>query len=97
MPKWGKAAGRALYYPPELQAAEEVRERHEAELKRIPHVASVELDNKDGIKINVTVNDVGLMPDIFEAYLEDVRRQVPPKIEGYDTEVTQYVGHGYFN
>src|SRR6266852_3448349 len=30
-------------YPPELQAAEEVRERHEAELKRIPHVASVEL------------------------------------------------------
>ncbi len=45
----------------------------------------------------MTVNDVGLTPDIFEAYLEDVRRQVPPKIEGYDSEVTQYVGHGYFN
>jgi hypothetical protein len=84
-------------YPPELQAAEEVRQRHARELMKLPHVASVELDNKDGIKINVTVNDVGLTPDIFEAYLEDVRRQVPPKIEGYDTEVTQYVGHGYFN
>jgi len=84
-------------YPPELQAAEEVRERHEAELKRIPHVASVELDNKNGIKIDVTVNIAGLTPEIFEDYLEDVRRQVPPKIEGYDTEVTQYVWHAYFN
>jgi hypothetical protein len=82
-------------YPPELQAAEEVRERHEAELKRIPHVASVELDNKNGIKIDVTVNIAGLTPEIFEDYLEDVRRQVPPKIEGYVTEVTQYSGHAY--
>lgn len=77
-------------YPPELQAAEEVRQRHAAELAKIPHVASVELDNddQDGIKINVTVMD--------EDDIEDVRRQVPPKIEGYDTEVTQYVGHAYF-
>jgi hypothetical protein len=82
-------------YPPELQAAEEVRERHEAELKRIPHVASVELDNKNGIKIDVTVNIVGLTPEIFEDYLEDVRRQVPSKIEGYVTEVTQYSGRAY--
>jgi hypothetical protein len=76
-------------YPPELQAAEEVRQRHEAELKKIAHVASVELDNddNDGIKINVTVMD--------EDDIEDVRRQVPPKIEGYDTEVTQYVDHGF--
>jgi hypothetical protein len=73
-------------YPPELQAAEEVRQRHEAELAKIPHVASVELDNgQDGIKINVTVMD--------EDDIEDVRRQVPPKIEGYDAEVTQYVHH----
>lgn len=82
-------------YPPELQAAEEVRKRHEAELKRIPHVATVELDNRDGIKIDVTVNIFGLTLETFETYLEDVRRQVPPKIEGYDTEVTQYSEHVY--
>jgi hypothetical protein len=64
-------------------------------LKSIPHVASVELDNKNGIKIDVTVNIAGLTPEIFEDYLEDVRRQVPPKIEGYVTEVTQYSGHAY--
>jgi hypothetical protein len=77
------------HYPPELQAAEEVRQRHEAELTKIPHVAGVELDNdnQDGIKINVTVTD--------EDEIEDVRRQVPPKIEGYDTEVTQHVDHAY--
>jgi hypothetical protein len=76
-------------YPPELQAAEEVRQRHEAELAKISHVASVELDKDDGdgIKIDVTVID--------EDDIDDVRRQVPPKIEGYDTEVTQYVGHAY--
>ena len=76
-------------YPPELQAAEEVRQRHEVELAKIPHVASVELNNDDPheIKIDVTVMD--------EDDIEDVRRQVPPKIEGYDTEVTQYVHHAY--
>jgi hypothetical protein len=76
-------------YPPELQAAEETRQRHEAELAKIPHVASVELDNDDQheIKIDVTVMD--------EDDIEGVRRQVPPKIEGYDTEVTQFVGHAY--
>ena len=60
-----------------------------AELAKITHVASVELDNddQDEIKIDVTVMD--------EDDIEDVRRQVPPKIEGYDTEVTQYVGHAY--
>ncbi|MGO9604238.1 MAG: hypothetical protein ACLQAT_12735 [Candidatus Binataceae bacterium] len=74
-------------YPPELQAAEEVRQRHQSELKKIPQVASVELDNDDGIKIDVTVKD--------QDDVEDVRRLVPPKIEGYDTEVTQYAEHGY--
>ena len=44
-------------YPPELQVAEEVRERHVSELKKIPRVASVELDDDNGIKINVTVMD----------------------------------------
>ncbi len=90
-------------YPPDLQAAEEVRQRHEAELKAIPHVASVELDNADlegrlegrvspaahglEIKINVTVNN----HDDIDA----VRKLVPPKIEGYDTEVTDYVERGW--
>ena len=64
-----------------------MRQRHEAELKKVPHLASVELDNddQDGTKINVTVMD--------EDDIEDVRRQVLPRIEGYDTEVTQYVNH----
>jgi hypothetical protein len=33
---------------------------------KIPHVASVELDNVDGIRIDVTVKDLGLTPDILE-------------------------------
>lgn len=86
-------------YPPELQEAEEVRQRHEAELKAIPHVASVELDNADlealdsptprvqdqRIRINVTV--------MHHEDIEAVRKLVPPKIEGYDTEVTDYMEH----
>jgi hypothetical protein len=84
-------------YPPDLRAAEEVRQRHEAELKAIPHVASVELDNADlealysptprnqdqRIRINVTV--------MHHKDIEAVRKLVPPKIEGYDTEVTDYM------
>ncbi len=74
-------------YPPKLQKAEQVRQRHQAQLKKIQHVASVELDEdaQDRIKINVTVAD--------KEDIEDVRRQVPPQIEGYDTEVTQHIGH----
>lgn len=77
------------HYPPELRKAEEARQRHEAELKKIAHVASVELDrdDEDEIRINVTVPD--------EDDIAAVRRRVPPKIEGYDTEVTQYEGHAY--
>ncbi|HTR61465.1 MAG TPA: hypothetical protein VMH37_07150 [Candidatus Binataceae bacterium] len=81
-----KLAGTS-HYPPDLQAAEEVRQRHAAELKKIPNVASVELDNSDGIRINVTVKD--------EEDIPEVRKQVPPKIEGYDTEVTEYMEHAY--
>jgi hypothetical protein len=81
-------------YPPELQVAEQVRQRHASELMKILHVASVELDDSDGIKIDVTVEGT---QDTLEDFIEDVRRQVPPKIEGIDTEVTQYVYHGYFN
>ena len=75
------------HYPPDLQAAEEVRQRHAAELKSIPKVKSVELDNDDGIRINVTVEDADDIPE--------VRKQVPPKIDGYDTEVTQFAERGY--
>jgi hypothetical protein len=74
-------------YPPELQMAEKVRERHAAELSKIPHVASVELDDDNGIKIDVTVMD--------QDDIASVRRKVPPKIEGYETEVTQYIGHAF--
>jgi len=74
-------------YPAELQMAERVRERYAAELSKIPHVASVELDDDNGIKINVTVMD---RDDIAS-----VRRKVPPKIEGYETEVTRYEVHGF--
>lgn len=83
-------------YPPELQAAEVVRQRHEAELMKLPHVTSVELDNDDkgAIKIDVKVSDtdgIRIKHDI-----EAIRSQVPQQIEGYQTEVTQYAYHGYF-
>jgi hypothetical protein len=38
---------------------------------------------------------VTLLGVVTIQYIEEVRRRVPPKIEGYDTEVTPYVGHGY--
>jgi hypothetical protein len=82
-------------YPSELQAAEEVRQRHEAELKKLPHVASVELDNDDpnGIKIDVTVADTDGIK--IKNDIEAVRGQIPPQIEGYKTEVTQHAYHAY--
>ena len=74
-------------YPPDLQMAEKVRERHAADLSRIPKVASVELDDNNGIKIDVTVMD--------KDDIASVRRKVPPKIEDYVTEVTQYEHHDF--
>ena len=71
-----------------------MRQRHASELMKMPHVASVELDDSDGINIDVTVEGT---QDTLEDFIEDVRRWVPPKIEGIDTEVTQYVYHGYAN
>ncbi len=71
-------------YSPELQAADEARRRHLDELKKIPHVADVVLDPKArDIFIDVEVDEVGS--------LEKVRRAAPPKIEGYDIEVTRYI------
>lgn len=72
-------------YSPELQAADEARRRHLDELMKIPHVESVTLDPKDDddldIFINVEVDDDGSV--------DKVRRAAPPKIEGYEVEVTQ--------
>jgi hypothetical protein len=78
--------GDALYSP-ELQAADEARRRHLDELMKIVHVAKVEIDPKDqDIFINVEVDEDGS--------LDKVRRAAPPKIEGYDVEVTRYIVRG---
>ncbi len=75
-------------YSPELQAADEARRRHLAELMKIPHVVKVELDPKDdAIYINVEVER--------GKSLDQVRRVAPPKVEGYDLEVTTYMEIGY--
>jgi hypothetical protein len=82
-------------YPPEMQAAEAVRQRHEAELMKLSHVASVELDNddQDAIKIDVKVSDTDGIK--IKHDIEAVHSQVPPRIEGYQTEVTQFGFHAY--
>jgi hypothetical protein len=74
-------------YSPELQAADEAQRRHLEELKKIPHVADVVLDPKDhDVFIDVEVDEDGS--------LDKVRRAAPPKIEGYDVEVTRYILRG---
>jgi hypothetical protein len=79
--------GDALYSP-ELQAADEARRRHLDELMNIPHVAKVDLDPRDhDIFIDVEVEQ--------DASLDKVRRTAPPKIEGYDVEVTTYIPVGW--
>jgi|HubBroStandDraft_6_1064221.scaffolds.fasta_scaffold723417_1 hypothetical protein len=79
--------GDALYSP-ELQAADEARRRHLDELMKIPHVAKVDLDPKGhDIFINLEVEQ--------DASLDKVRRAAPPKIEGYDVEVTTYIPVGW--
>ncbi|HUY27420.1 MAG TPA: hypothetical protein VMV27_08375 [Candidatus Binataceae bacterium] len=77
-------------YPPELAAADQARRSQLDELMKIPYVAKVELDTEnDDLAINVEVTE--------DDKIEQVRRLVPPKIEGYRTEVTTYspVGCGY--
>jgi len=74
-------------YPPELAAADEARRAHLDELMKIPYVAKVELDTRnDDLAINVEVTE--------DDKIEQVRRLVPPKIEGYRTEVTTYIPIG---
>ena len=69
-------------YPPDLAAAEKVRERYEPELKKIPGVVAVELDKGDTIKMNIGADD--------EKQIPAIRRKVPSQLEGYETEVTRY-------
>jgi hypothetical protein len=62
---------------------------------KLPHVASVELDNddKDAIKIDLKISDTDGIK--IKHDIEAVRSQVPPRIEGYRTEVTQFTFHAY--
>lgn len=64
-----------------------MRRRHLDELMKIPHVDKVDLDPRDhDIFINVEVEE--------DASLDKVRRVLPPKIEGYEVEVTRYIEEG---
>jgi hypothetical protein len=61
--------------------AEAVRERHLAELMKIPHVAGVTIRSS---AYNVTTFVVEVDK---AANVDEVARQVPPKLEGYDVDV----------
>jgi hypothetical protein len=69
-------------YPPALEAAERVRKRHADELMKIPNVDRVDLQQA-GRDILIDVQTKG---DI-----DKVRRAVPPSLEGYKVEVTQFI------
>ena len=69
-------------YPPDLEAADQVRKAHLDELMRISHVARVSLDDSgDEIAIDVEV--------AHEEDIPKVEREVPPRLGGYRVEVTQ--------
>jgi hypothetical protein len=69
-------------YPPALEAAERVRKRHADELMKIPNVDRVDLQQA-GRDILIDVQTKG---DI-----DKVRKAVPPSLEGYKVEVTQFI------
>jgi hypothetical protein len=68
-------------YPPALEAAERVRKRHADELKKIPNVDRVDLQQA-GREILIDVQTKG--------EIDKVRKAVPPSLEGYKVEVTQF-------
>jgi len=69
-------------YPPDLEAADQVRKEYLDELMRISHVARVSLDDSgDDIAIDVEV--------AHEEDIPKVEREVPPRLGGYRVEVTQ--------
>jgi hypothetical protein len=72
----------AASYPPALEAAERVRKRHADELMKIPNVDRVDLQQA-GRDILIDVQTKG---DIHK-----VRKAVPPSLEGYKVEVTQFI------
>ena len=75
-------------YPPELEAADQVRKAHLDELMRISHVARVSLDDSAGdIAINVEV--------AHEEDIPKVEREVPPRLGGYRVEVTLKLEEGW--
>jgi hypothetical protein len=69
-------------YPPALEAAERVRKRHADELMKIPNVDRVDLQQA-GRDILIDVQTKG---DI-----DKVRKAMPPSLEGYKVEVTQFI------
>ncbi len=70
-------------YTPELAAADEARRSQLDVLMKILYVKKVELDT--------TSNDIAINVEVTEDdKIDQVRRLVPPKIEGYRTEVTTY-------
>ncbi len=65
---------------PDVQAAEDVRQRHLPDLLKIPHVVNMGIEFRDSqILFNIQVDK--------EANVPQVERVVPSKIEGYDVEV----------
>ncbi|MGH7778330.1 MAG: hypothetical protein ACREQR_00670 [Candidatus Binataceae bacterium] len=74
-------------YSPELAKADAARRSQLEELMKIPYVEKVELDTANhDLAINVEVTE--------DDKIEQVRRLVAPKIEGYRTEVTTYISVG---
>jgi len=73
-------------YPPALEAAERVRKRHLNELMKIPHVDRVDLQEA-GPNILIDVQTKG---DV-----DEVRKTVPPSLEAYKVEVTQFIYGGH--
>lgn len=68
-------------YPPELAAADDILQRYENELLKIPHVLRVSLDDSD--------HDIAIRVDVAgERDIPDVERQIPLRLDGYRVEVT---------
>jgi hypothetical protein len=67
-------------YPPELEAADDMLQRHETELLKIPHVLRLSLDDSD--------HDIAIRVDVAgERDIPDVERQIAPRLEGYRVEM----------
>jgi hypothetical protein len=84
-------------YSSAIQSAEKVLDSHRTELMKFPHVKRVSLD-KEGETISIKVevkDDSDDDEDRTDEYIEQVQRMIPPQIEGYPVEVTNYEDVGY--